>query len=101
MDLRLGSQICLCDAVVAENGLHGLGFQCSAGRYHIHAAMNSICFISCSLTPIHQPNTLEPIGLHRHDGKRPDGVTSFPWSKWMHLSWDATFTDSDNIENIK
>ena len=37
------------------------------------------------------PSTLEPSGLSRSDGKRPDGLTSIPWA---HSRWDVTVPDS-------
>ena len=36
------------------------------------------------------PSTLEPVGLNRGDGKRPDGLTIFPFSQGKSLCWDAT-----------
>lgn len=40
------------------------------------------------------PNTLEPYGLSRRDGKRPDGLTSYPWSQGKSLIWDVTVVDT-------
>ena len=37
---------------------------------------------------------LEPTGLCRTDGKRPDGVTIIPWKTNCCLVWDATCTDT-------
>jgi hypothetical protein len=34
-------------------------------------------------------STLEPNGLSRDDGKRPDGMTLVPWIKGQPLVWDA------------
>ena len=36
------------------------------------------------------PSVLEPVGLNRGDGKRPDGITYFPFSHGKALCWDAT-----------
>jgi len=36
---------------------------------------------------------LEPSGLYRVDGKRPDGITVVPWSCGKLLVWDATCPD--------
>ncbi len=36
------------------------------------------------------PSTLEPIGLLRNDGRRPDGATIIPWSRGKSLAWDFT-----------
>ena len=40
------------------------------------------------------PSVLEPPGLSRVDGKRPDGLTLFPWSGGKNLIWDVTCRDS-------
>ena len=40
------------------------------------------------------PSVLEPAGLSRTDGKRPDGVTAIPWQRGKPLVWDVTFVDS-------
>ena len=40
------------------------------------------------------PSTLEPVGLERTDGKRPDGLTSFPWKYGKHMAWDVTCVDT-------
>ena len=40
------------------------------------------------------PAILEPVGLDRGDGKRPDGLTLFPYRGGMCLVWDATCTDT-------
>ena len=37
---------------------------------------------------------LEPTGLLRSDGKRPDGVTLAPWKCGQLLVWDATCPDT-------
>jgi hypothetical protein len=48
-----------------------------------HTEINSI--INRSLTSIHVNSTLEPNGLSRDDGKRPDGMTLVPWIKGQPL----------------
>ena len=35
-------------------------------------------------------STLEPIGLLRKDGRRPDGHTLMPWQRGRTLAWDFT-----------
>ena len=37
---------------------------------------------------------LEPRGLYRTDGKRPDGVTIIPWEMGKQLVWDVTILDA-------
>jgi hypothetical protein len=40
------------------------------------------------------PCILEPTGVLRDDGKRPDGITIIPWKKGKSLVWDVTCTDT-------
>ena len=40
------------------------------------------------------PSRLEPSGLYRSDGKRPDGITIAPWERGRTLIWDATCIDT-------
>ena len=47
-----------------------------------------------SLTSANIPCTLEPSGLYRADGKRPDGVSLTPWMEGKFLVWDATCVDT-------
>ena len=37
---------------------------------------------------------LEPHGLYRTDGKRPNGVTMTPWEMGKQLVWDVTVVDA-------
>ena len=46
------------------------------------------------LTSAEIPSRLEPRGLARDDGKRPDGVTSMPWRNGRCLIWDVTCPDT-------
>jgi hypothetical protein len=46
------------------------------------------------LNSIHVNSTLEPNGLSRDDGKRPDGMTLIPWIKGQPLVWDVTIVDT-------
>jgi hypothetical protein len=95
--LRLGCNlctphICKCNAKVDEIGIHGLSCSKSSGRFSRHTEINSI--INRSLTSIHVNSTLEPNGLSRDDGKRPDGMTLIPWNKGQPLVWDVTVVDT-------
>ena len=40
------------------------------------------------------PSVLEPRGLYRTDGKRPDGVTMIPLETGKQLVWDVTVVDA-------
>ena len=73
-------------------GMHGLSCRWSEGRHYRHAAINEI--ICRSLTSVNVPSLLEPSGLFRSDGKRPDRVTVTPWSSGKPLVWDATCPDT-------
>jgi hypothetical protein len=84
--------ICKCNAKVDEISIHGLSCSKSSGRFSRHTEINSI--INRSLTSIHLNSTLEPNGLSRDDGKRPDGMTLVPWIKGQPLVWDVTVVDT-------
>jgi len=45
---------------------------------------------ACALSAALVPNTKEPQGLCRSDGKRPDGLTLVPCQSGKPLIWDAT-----------
>ena len=96
--LRLGSTLCRphicqhCGAEVDHLASHGLSCKRSEGRHHRHSAINDI--IHRALSSARIPSRLEPSGLHRSDGKRPDGVTMVPWKCGKPLVWDATCPDT-------
>ena len=54
--------------------------------------MNNIIHRTLSAAGV--PSRLEPPGLSRLDGKRPDGMTLVPWSSGRLLVWDATCPDT-------
>ena len=97
VSLRLGLRLnhahtCRCGEFVGPLGHHGLSCAQSAGRIPRHASLNDIlrrAFISCRI-----PAVLEPPGICRSDGKRPDGMTLIPWNKGKSLVWDATCVDT-------
>lgn len=62
--------------------------QRSAGRLSRHAALNDI--IRRSHVTVNVPAILEPAGIARDDGKRPDGMSLIPWRMGRVLVWDAT-----------
>ena len=95
--LRLGASFCVahtchCGKRVVRDGLHGLCFTKSAGRFSLHATLNSL--IKQTLGSLDLPSMLEPRGLYRTDGKRPDGVTMIPWEVGKQLVWDVTVVDA-------
>ena len=96
--LRLGAPLvqphlcCHCGAEVDELATHGLSCRWSEGRLPRHAAINDI--ICRSLSSAKVPARLEPNGLFRSDGKRPDGVSLLPWKEGKCVIWDVTCPDS-------
>ena len=64
----------------------------SAGRLPRHSSLNDI--IKHALSSAGFNAVLEPVGLDRGDGKRPDGMTVFPFSRGKCLIWDCTCVDS-------
>uniref|UniRef100_A0A8D8M5W5 Uncharacterized protein n=2 Tax=Cacopsylla melanoneura TaxID=428564 RepID=A0A8D8M5W5_9HEMI len=60
--------------------------------YSRYAQMNEM--IKRALQSINISSQLEPPGLMREDGKRPDGVTNIAWERGRALVWDATCSDS-------
>ena len=95
--LRLGTPLCSshqcqhCGEEVDVMGRHGLSCRWGEGRHHRPAALNDI--IHRALTSAHVPARLEPQGMLRSDGKRPDGVSVVPWMSGKCLVWDVTCVD--------
>ena len=95
--LRIGAKVCephpcRCGRVVDSRGLHGLSCRYSAGRHPRHSAMNDV--VKRALLRAGLPSVLEPPGLDRGDGSRPDGITVFPFSRGISLVWDCTCVDT-------
>jgi len=95
--LRLGSQLCeehkcVCGVTVRKDGLHGLSCRSSAGRISRHDEINKI--VSHAFSSAGFPNIIQPPGISRDDGKRPDGMTLIPWSHGKSLLWDVTIRDT-------
>ena len=94
---RLGLPVCAphkcrCGPIVDRYGLHPLSCRFSAGRLPRHSALNDIIIRALSSAGFNA--VLEPVGLDRGDGKRPDGMTVFPFSMGKCLIWDCTRVDS-------
>ena len=96
--LRVGAPIgqphqCVqCGREVDQFARHSLSCRFSQGRFSRHNAVNNI--IHHALTVARIPSRLEPPGLHRADGKRPDGMTFVPWKQGKYLVWDVTCVDT-------
>ena len=80
--LRLGCTLCKphnchhCGAAVDALATHGLSCKQSEGRHFRHSSLNDIIHRALSAAKI--PSRLEPAGMYRNDGKRPDGITMVP-----------------------
>ena len=96
--LRVGSQLCeehkcVCGRMVEKDGLHGLSCaKCAEGKLVRHDTMNNI--FSHAFSSASFPNIVQPPGISRDDGKRPDGMTLIPWSHGKSLLWDVTVRDT-------
>lgn len=71
-------------------GDHALSCNRGAGRGARHKEVNER--IRAGLATAGCVTVLEPTGLMRSDGKRPDGVTVLPYERGLPLAWDATIT---------
>ena len=98
MGLRLGILLCLphvcqhCGTWVDSLGTHGLSCRKSQGRHPRHASINGL--IQRHLSSAGIPAQLEPMGVCRSDGKRPDGASILPWRGGRALVWDVTCPDT-------
>jgi len=95
--LRIGAAVCephqcICGSTVDFSGTHGLSCRKSAGRLTRHNAVNNL--IRRALLTAGIPSRLEPAHLSRTDGKRPDGMTTMPWTRGQCLLWDFTCPDT-------
>ena len=91
--LRLGSNVsqpyqCKCGVMADARGMHALSCGSSSSRHVRHSLLNGV--VQRALRAAHMPSILEPAGLSRDDGKRPDGLTLVPWKRGRSLIWDAT-----------
>jgi len=91
--LRLGApvseqHICVCGSPADGFGFHALTCRKSCGRHQRHSQLNQTIHRALRASGI--PAILEPVGLARNDGKRPDGMSLTPWQRGKCLIWDAT-----------
>jgi hypothetical protein len=94
--LRIGSEICrphicICGSQV-DKYHHGLSCLKSAGRIPRHSALNDI--LKRTFSSVNIPCIIEPHGLLREDGKRPDEITLIPWKRGRTLDWDVACVDT-------
>ena len=67
---------------------HAMTYGRGAVRGARHKYLNEP--VRSALNDAGQVNVLEPFGLTRKDGKRPDGVTVMPYALWLRMAWDVT-----------
>jgi len=79
---------CHCGAQVDAFGRHDFVCKKAASRSIRHHAVNELVTRALSAAAI--PNTKQPQGLCRSDGKRPDRLTLVPWQSGRTLVWDVT-----------
>ena len=80
-------------------GRHGLSCKNQVGRHPRHSNVNDL--VKRALSSADIPSRLEPQGLSRKDGKRPDGMTLFPYKEGRCLVWDVTVVDTLACSHIK
>ena len=95
--LRLGTPLCepyrcICGSLVDSSGRHGLSCKKAKGTTARHGHANGL--IKRALASAQVPSVLEPPGLTRSDGRKPDGLTLFPWSNGKSVVWDYTCRDT-------
>ena len=91
--LRLGVPVatpgvCACGAELDPLGDHALSCNRGVGRGARHKALNEE--VRSALNEAGHVCVLEPPGLTRTDGKRPDGVTVMPFERGLPMAWDVT-----------
>ena len=91
--LRLGApvcsaHVCVCGAEVERSAQHALVCHKMKSRHARHRLGNDVILRALKSAEI--PATLEPLGLSRKDGKRPDGATLLAWKRGKPLTWDFT-----------
>ena len=85
-------QVCVCGIIVDRSGRHGLSCKSTKGTAPRHQQVNDI--LKKALGSAQVTAVKEPDGLCRRDGKRPDGLTLFPWARGKCLVWDYTCRDT-------
>ena len=80
-------------------GRHGLICKNQVGRNPRHSHVNDL--VKRALASAELPSRLEPQGLSRKDGKRPDGMTLYPYKEGKCLVWDVTVVDTLANSHLK
>ena len=72
--------------------LHPLSCRLRAGRLPRHSALNDIN--KRALSSAGFIAVLEPVGVGRGEGKRPDGMKVYPFPRGKSIIWNSTCVDS-------
>ena len=83
---------CRCGSSVFPDDLRPLSCWLSASRFPRHAEINDIAKRALVAARFHF--VLKRVGLDDGNGRRPDGITVFPFGQSKALVWDATCTDT-------
>jgi len=101
--LRLGCPVqhphrCRCGTMTDKYGHHNLSCRYDPGRLPRHKALNDTVFRGLAAAGL--AAILEPRGLDRGDGRRPDGSTIYPYRRGRMLLWDATCTNTFSTTHL-
>jgi hypothetical protein len=102
--LRLGVAFCEphnchhCGEYVDSRALHGISCVSGIHRRQKHDEINRLT--AAAFRRAHISATTEPTGLFRSDGKRPDGITTMPFTGGKRVIWDITCPDTFAESNI-
>ena len=76
----------------------GLGLTEIAGLIPHHSALNDV--VRRGLSAAGMQFMLEPSGLERGDGKRPDEIIAYHYSRDCFLIWDAACVNASASSNL-
>ena len=89
---------CICGVVADAYGSYALSCNKTNGRHARHSSVNDLIKKTMAIADI--PSRLEPTGLSRDNGKRPNGLTLMPCANGRSLSWDLTCSHTLATSNI-
>ena len=96
LDSAVGIDICqpeACPCGVLVDGKGIMRYHASSRQAVSHGTTQSMIFFTASYTMAHIPCVMEPSGLVRTNGKRPDGLTLIPWQQGKCLTWDVSIVN--------
>ena len=98
--LHVGLTVCIpnrckCGTTVDAFGTHPLQRWAHSSPFRPKRRRSTWPFRSREI-----PSMLEPSGLDRGDGKRPNGITVYHYSRGRCLSWDATCVNTYASSNL-